>query len=180
MTDSDSSVIQPITTQQRQQVIDHTQICIEQAAGLFGKKFKLIDTLFDLTGRNAGMYRVQGKQRWIRYNPYIFSRYFNDSLATTVPHEVAHYIADCLYGLKNIRPHGNEWKMVMQQFGVKAEVTGNYDLQGIPQRRQKRYSYQCGCRQHEISRVRHRRIIRKQARYYCKHCKQPIRIASQL
>ncbi|HHO60023.1 MAG TPA: metallopeptidase (SprT family), partial [Thiotrichales bacterium] len=101
--------VDPINPQQQAIVVEKTRRYIQQAGEIYGKKFQPIDVRFDLCGRNAGMYRVQGRQRWIRYNPYIFSRYFDDNLNTTVPHEVAHYITDCLYGLRKIRPHGIEW-----------------------------------------------------------------------
>ncbi len=166
--------VDPINPQQQAIVVEKTRRYIQQAGEIYGKKFQPIDVRFDLCGRNAGMYRVQGRQRWIRYNPYIFSRYFDDNLNTTVPHEVAHYITDCLYGLRKIRPHGIEWKSVMRQFGIKPEVTGNYNLEGIPQRKQQRFTYQCDCSQHQISTVRHNRIVKNQAIYYCRHCKQAI------
>ncbi len=56
----------------------------------------MVPVRFELQGRAAGMYRVHKGERVIRYNPYIFSKYFDDSLANTVPHEVAHYITDVL------------------------------------------------------------------------------------
>ncbi len=170
--------IEPINTHQQKQVIEQTYDYIHQATVAYHQTFKRIDVLFDLSGRNAGMYRVNGRQHWIRYNPYIFSRYFDDSLQSTVPHEVAHYITDCLYGLKKIRPHGIEWQGLMHTFNAKPEVTGNYDLTGIPQRRQKRYNYHCACMQHQISAVRHYRILNQQMQYYCKHCNQSIRATS--
>ncbi len=121
------------------------------------------------------MYHVHGRKRYIRYNPYIFAKYFDDNLQHTVPHEVAHYIADMIYGIKNIKPHGQEWKDIMQQFGIEAKTTCNYDLQGIPQRRHHRFAYQCHCRQYEISTRRHNMIARGQQRYLCPACKADIR-----
>lgn len=166
--------VKPINLQQQAKVITRTHMYIDQATAFFQRKFKHVEILFDLSGRNAGMYRVHGSNRCIRYNPYIFSRYFEDSLITTVPHEVAHYISDSLYGLQKIRPHGQEWKDIMNLFGARPDVTGRYDLQGIPQRRQKRYTYFCQCMEHQLSSVRHNRIIKKQAQYFCKHCHQLI------
>ena len=128
------------------------------------------------------MYRVkqQGRffsrqyKREIRYNPFIFAKYFEDNFNTTVPHEVAHYITDIIYGLKNIKPHGKEWKSIMQSFGANASVTANYDLSDIPLKKQKLFTYYCACREHQLSSVRHNRIVREQSRYHCKICKQPL------
>ena len=91
-------LVKPIDDVQRQRVIEETTACIYKADDLFNQTFDLIPVSFDLMGRAAGMYRVRNGQRVIRYNPWLFARYFKDNLANTVPHEVAHYIIDIVYG----------------------------------------------------------------------------------
>jgi SprT protein len=91
-------LVKPIDDAQRQRVIDETIACIHKADYLFNQSFDLIPVSFDLMGRTAGMYRVRNGQRVIRYNPWLFARYFEDNLANTVPHEVAHYVVDMVYG----------------------------------------------------------------------------------
>jgi SprT protein len=128
------------------------------------------------------MYRVKNnrglvfsrQQREIRYNPYIFSKYFDDNFATTIPHEVAHYVTDIIYGLKNIKPHGREWKEVMDAFGANASVTADYDLAGLPLKRQAVFTYQCACREHQLSATRHNKITKRRYQYTCNYCKQPL------
>jgi SprT protein len=128
------------------------------------------------------MYRVKQhnnlfighQKREIRYNPYIFSKYFEDNFNTTIPHEVAHYISDIVYGLKNIRPHGKEWKKIMQAFGADASVTATYDLSGIPLKKQTYFTYQCDCREHQLSSIRHNKIKEHRYQYFCNVCKQVI------
>lgn len=180
-----SPLITPISGEQQQQVIEASNVYIEQAVVLFDVRARPVDIVFDLKGRNAGMYRVkqQGRlfnrrcQREIRYNPFIFAKYFDDNMRTTVPHEVAHYIADIIYGLKNIKPHGKEWKDIMRVFNADASVTADYDLSGIPLRQKKLFCYRCACREHQLSSVRHNRIVRERSRYHCKICKQPLQRA---
>lgn len=116
------------------------------------------------------MYRVRNGERVIRYNPFIFAKYFNDNLAQTVPHEVAHYIADMVYGFRNIRPHGQEWKEIMRFFGADTRATSQYDLDGVPMRKFRQFHYQCRCRQHTLTSRRHNRIERNQALYFCNRC----------
>ena len=179
-----SAVIEPLDQDRQQQVIDHTRHYIKLAGQLFSINTPDIDIRFDLKGRSAGMYRVTGsghrlfasKRREIRYNSHIFAKYFQDNYNTTVAHEVAHYVSDLIYGLKNIRPHGREWKAIMQAFGANDSVTADYDLAGIPQRRQTYHAYQCACRQHQLSTTRHNRIRRRRGRYYCQHCRQLLKI----
>lgn len=181
------SNISPLSTEQQQQVVDQTHLYIKQAVDLFNLKDKTVAITFNLKGRSAGMYRIKysksrifiRQQREIRYNPYIFSKYFEDNYATTIPHEVAHYVTDIIYGLKNIKPHGREWKAVMQAFGANAAVTANYDLSGIPLKKQSLYTYQCRCREHQLSAIRHNKIKKRRYQYYCNYCKQALQYKQQ-
>ena len=179
-----ASIIEPLSSEQQQQVIDETNAWITRAEKLFDIKVKPVDIQFNLKGRCSGMYRIKQKkklffshcQREIRYNPYIFSKYFEDNFTTTIPHEVAHYLTDLLHGLKNIKPHGSEWKAVMFAFGADASVTADYDLSGIPVKNQSRFSYQCDCREHQLSAIRHNKIKKRHYKYYCNACKQALRL----
>ena len=164
-------IVQPINETQQQQVFSETESLLQTARELYKTEFSIIPVNFDLKGRAAGMYRSHGNQHDIRYNPYLFAKYFDDNLATTIPHEVAHYVTDILFGLKNIKPHGNEWRSVMQDFGVEPQVTGQYDLTGIPVKQQRRFDYQCDCTTHKLSTVRHNRIQMGRARYHCRYCR---------
>lgn len=182
-----SNIITPLSDKQQQQVVNKTQAYIKQAADLFNLKNKKVEITFELKGRAAGMYRIKyskarifrQQQREIRYNPYIFSKYFEDNYLTTIPHEVAHYVTDIIYGLKNIKPHGKEWKAVMQAFEADASVTANYDLSGIPLKKQSRFTYQCECRDHQLSTTRHNKIRKHRYRYYCHFCKQALHYKQQ-
>jgi SprT protein len=160
----------PIDDQQQQQVCRETLACLQRAERLFRLGHKPIPVLFDLTGRAAGMYRVERRRAVIRYNPYIFARHFEHGLQTTVPHEVAHYITDRLYGLAHVRPHGREWRAVMQALGVEARATSTIDLEGLPLRRQRRFTYRCACTTHRLSACRHNRVTAGHARYHCRAC----------
>ncbi|MEE9342616.1 MAG: SprT-like domain-containing protein [Gammaproteobacteria bacterium] len=174
-----NNIIQPINDAQCQQVCELTQTYIERAMRIF--EFKKVDVpvLFDLKGRASGMYRVRRGGRCIRFNPYIFSKYFEDNLASTVPHEVAHYVTDRVYGLRNIRPHGKEWQQVMHEFDVPPQVTGTYDLAGIPIRRQRRVSYHCGCATHDLTLQRHNKCQRGDVIYRCVKCGESLEPAGK-
>jgi SprT protein len=166
--------IEPISCQHEQQVRNATGDFIQRASRIYTHDLPMIPVLFDLKGRSAGMYRVHGRKRVIRYNPYLFAKYFDDNINTTVPHEVAHYVVDILYGAHRVRPHGTEWQQVMLALGAEPSVTGKYDLSGIPVRRQQRHSYRCACTMHKISTARHNKIQRGKARYYCRNCKSKL------
>jgi len=163
-------MIEPVTPDQQRQIIRTARHYIDRAADHFGVDLPTIPMHFDIRGRAAGMYCVRRRERFIRFNPYLFAKYFEPSLHDTVPHEVAHYVTDVLHGLKNIRPHGDEWRSVMRVFGAEPKAVGDFDLDGVPVRRQRRFSYVCGCRGHALSACRHYRIQRGQARYFCRDC----------
>ena len=165
-----NNLIQPISPALQQQVIKETNHFVKSAEDYYSHILPEIPVLFDLTGKAAGMYRVKAGQRVIRYNPYVFSKYFDDNFSETIPHEVAHYVTDILFGLKKIRPHGNEWKSVMQVFGVAANRTANYDLSGLPVRHYQKFVYHCGCQNYELTSRRHNKILRGSGHYLCRDC----------
>ncbi|HIP67025.1 MAG TPA: metallopeptidase [Chromatiales bacterium] len=167
----------PLTLAQQNTVINQTHALIEQANRLFDLRLKPINVLFDIRGSAWGYYvRIQ-RDRLIRYNPWLFEKYFTEGMNDTVPHEVAHYVVDMRYR-KHCKPHGAEWREVMQLFGVtQPRATSRHGLDGLPVRRQQRFRYACACQKHEISTTRHRRILRGQ-QYLCRRCHEAIRPAT--
>lgn len=163
----------PLQTEQQEQIISATEAYIYQASIKLEHSFEPVPVLFDLKGRAAGMYKVNKSRRMIRYNSYIFSRYFSENFSATIPHEVAHYIVDILYGMRQTKPHGKEWKSIMAMFNADASVSCNFDLNGIPARHYQRFNYSCSCRTHELTRIRHNRVL-KGASYRCRNCTQEL------
>ena len=162
-------MIEPIGTEQRQRVREQTEHYICEAEQIVSRKIDRVPVLFDLSGSTAGMYKVLGKRRWIRYNPWIFAKYYELNLRDTVPHEVAHLVVDQVYG-KRAKPHGAEWQGLMSRFEVDPGVTFNLDLSGIPRRRQRTHPYHCLCGSHEVSTTRHNRVLRGRGTYLCRLC----------
>lgn len=171
------AIVEPINDDQAALVKSATYACIERGEQIFRRRFERIPVLFDLKGRASGMYRVRGREAVIRYNPWIFGKYFDDNLANTVPHEVAHYLVDRVYGMRRTRPHGREWRALMDAFDVRPERTNNYDLAGIPLRQSQQFSYRCDCQLHSLGPVRHRRIHQGRTRYHCRSCGGQLRYA---
>ncbi len=165
--------VTPIQTDQQEQIIAATEAYIDQASINLNHSFESVPVLFDLKGRAAGMYKVNKSRRMIRYNPYLFAKYFTENISSTVPHEVAHYIVDVLFGMKKTQPHGNEWRSIMEMFKADASVTCSFDLDGIPTRHYQRFDYSCLCRTHQLTRIRHNRAM-KGMRYHCRSCRQEL------
>ena len=175
------SVIDPITVEQQRQVIAETERYIAVAAVELDCPFESAAVYFDLKGQAAGMYKITGRgrnaQRVIRYNPWLFAKYWDDNFTTTIPHEVAHYITEQLFD--RVPPHGSQWKSVMALFAADDSRTCNFDMEGIPQRSVTHFSYQCDCREHRLSIVRHNKVVRKGARYLCKFCNGVLKMAAE-
>ena len=163
-------MIEPIDNGARERVIRETERYISMAENLYRRQFPRIPVHFDLSGSSAGMFKIKGSDSRIRYNPWLFAKYFEENLSGTVPHEVAHYIVHCLYGLHRVRPHGPEWRAVMADFGADASVTGDFDLTGIPTRQHRRFRYRCDCREHQVTTRRHNLVSGGKARYACRLC----------
>jgi SprT protein len=166
--------IEPIDAGRQAIVRQATEHCLHRAGDLWRCSVEPVPVTFDLVGRSAGMYRVRQGRRSIRYNPYLFAKYFEENVAVTVPHEVAHYVTDVLYGLHRVRPHGVEWQAVMRSLGVEPRASGDYDLAGVPVRRQRRFDYACGCATHHLSARRHNQVHRGEALYRCRCCGGPL------
>jgi SprT protein len=162
--------IEPIDAGRQAIVRQATEHCLCRAGVLWRCEFEPIPVTFDLAGRSAGMYRVRHGRRSIRYNPWLFAKYFEENVAVTVPHEVAHYVTDVLYGLHQVRPHGEQWQAVMRSLGVEPRATGDYDLTGVPVRRQRRFAYACACSTHRLSARRHNKVHCGEVLYRCRRC----------
>ena len=128
-------MIEPIDRARQAAVVELTAEYVARAESIFEREFAAVEVLFDLSGGSAGMFKVHGKFCWIRYNPWLFTKYYADNLSGTVPHEVAHYIIHCVFGMRRVRPHGQQWLALMHKFDADPTVTSDFDLTGIPRRR---------------------------------------------
>jgi len=87
---------------------------------------------FNLTGFAAGQFVYQTLHNIIvssklRYNKYIYhTNNHGHFLTNTVPHEIAHYIAITVYGIKEGKGHNNCWKTVMSLLGAEAKKYHEY------------------------------------------------------
>ena len=168
----------------QQQVRDRVDLLLTALSSTWQCTLSPIESRFDLSGRAAGMYVVRGANRWLRFNPWLFDAEFTHNLEHTVAHEVAHYAADFRFDRRNIKPHGQEWRAIMTLLGVPANVTHQQDTSVAPTRTMRSVEYQCQCRTHALSMVRHNRVMHKGARYLCRHCgyalKQKLAITEQV
>ena len=164
-----STQVNPIGEDQRDEVIQLTHHFITRSERLFQTSLQYLPVSFDLKGRCAGMYRIKNGVKLIRFNPWIFSLHYQQNLYDTVPHEVAHYVVETLFGTRGIKPHGEEWRNVMISLGREPKTTCDFSIEGVPTRQLRHFAYRCQCRTHRVSSIRHNRILRGQV-YCCKYC----------
>ena len=157
----------------QQAVIKQTRYFLKLASDAFGKTFDVPEIRFDLSGKAAGYFRCYSNGHClINFNQALLQQNEQEFLSRTVPHEVAHLVCYQLYG-KRIKPHGEKWKAVMKLFGADSSRCHDYDLSQIKTRQYRRFQYQCSCRIHHLTSIRHNRVMSGQ-RYICKECNQQL------
>jgi SprT protein len=120
---------------------------------------------FGLRGRAAG--DACPSTGTTRYNSELLDRYGDEFVRSIVPHEVAHIVTWAVFG--RVKPHGPEWRSVMEFFGVDPSVT--HDFETTPARRVRRVPYRCSCGiPHRLTKRAHLRIRRGTVEYRCRSC----------
>lgn len=149
------------------------------SGGLWPEKcgrLKMPGIRYTLRGKTAGR---AWPQKWeISLNPRLAELNGDRFVMETVTHEIAHLIAHRLN--PKDRPHGCTWEAVMLALGQNPKRLHDYDVSGIAgiRRPQPRYAYACDCRGHQITAIRHNRILRG-AQYRCMYCRGIIRPVNQ-
>ena len=147
-----------------QRLLATVALCFDKADEHFSRRFDRPQSNFKQRGRAAGTAYLQRNE--LRFNYFMFLQDKEHFLQTVVPHEVSHIIVYQLFGA-NVRPHGVEWRGVMQAvFACKAERTHTFAVP-TPKRA---FTYRCECREHLLSVRRHAKTT-KGVEYLCRQCK---------
>lgn len=109
----------------------------------YGRKFELPEIRWDIKNTDGG--RAHYRDYLVRFNLILCVENENEFLETTVPHEFAHlvnYIVNyetCVKEGRKLRPHGKEWKAVMEVLKTPPKVCHSYDCSSIqkPKRRKR-------------------------------------------
>ena len=114
------------------------------------------------TGLTGQPISIELSTKILQENPEAFIR-------ETPGHEAAHIISSALFGAKEGGGHGMRWKEVMGVIGQEPQV---YHTFAVKRTRQRRWEYDCGCREHAVATVTHNRIQRGEQSRTCKTCNQ--------
>lgn len=138
------------------------------ASQYFKRSFSLPRVQYNVRGLKAGVAYLQ--QNEIRLNPILLLENQLTFIRQVVPHELAHLLVFQQFG--RVKPHGKEWKMVMEQIlGVPADIYHCFDTTQV---QGKRFNYQCACQIHTLSNRQHNAILKQHRQYCCKKCLQPL------
>ncbi|MEN8718691.1 MAG: SprT-like domain-containing protein [Oceanococcaceae bacterium] len=124
---------------------------------------------WDLRGMAAGQAVLQ--RNTIRLNAMLCHQEGDEFTRETVLHEWCHLVVWRHFG-RQARPHGAEWKATMRCLQLDPQRCHAATVN--PTRRQRRFVYRCGCRDHELSTTRHNRA-RRGVVYRCVVCRTPLR-----
>ena len=124
---------------------------------------------YDLRGKTAGTANIT--HNIVTFNKILIEENFQQFISDTIPHEVAHIVTSHFFGRQR-RPHGDQWKYVMKHvYHVNPKRCHNLDTTNSISRHYQRYEYSCKCQTvHNLTKIRHNRIIKGTAGYHCKIC----------
>ncbi len=150
----------------QQQVIERVEHAIKTANQRLNKRLKMPTVTFTQRGKIAGSARLQSWE--VRFNPILLKENTDAFLNEVVPHEVAHLIVFKLFG--RVKPHGREWQLIMREvFQVAPRTTHSFDVSSVAG---ETYLYKCSCSEYPLTIRRHNRILRGQATYHCRRCRE--------
>lgn len=123
---------------------------------------------FTLRGLAAGQWRLRNGSESLHFNERLFAAAPEQHMPDTVAHEVAHSVVYRCFG-RGLRPHGREWRMVMEKLGCRAQVTHRTPPE-ILARTLNRHLYRCRCRIHALGPRQHKHAIHGRRSYQCRVC----------
>lgn len=157
-----------LSAQLQQQAQDAIVHFIQIASRHFHYEFPTPTLSFKLRGKCAG--KAYLEQWEIRLNPILFAENQTDYLSEVIPHEIAHLVTYKLFG--HVKPHGVEWRSLMREvFHLIPKTTHSFNIQSV---QGAHFTYQCGCRQHQLTIRRHNKVMRGITNYRCTLCQQEL------
>jgi SprT protein len=132
--------------------------------------------------RTAG-YIVSFHGGMVYLNIDLFKRNREHFIKDTIPHEVAHLIADKI-NLDNHSmmegAHGKTWKMVMRKvYGLEPTRCHSLDTTGIGKKVSK-YRYICKCMKHTLGQPSHNKVQKGQKAFRCAKCYDTLTFLSKI
>lgn len=130
----------------KKQVLAKTNETITKIESMYDIKFsQQVKLRFNIdSARLAG--EAQYKDFTVRINPHFLEKYPDETINTTVPHEVAHLGIYQLYWLnrkRRVDGHGPEWKSMMVRIGADPSRCHTMKADEGVGRQKPKYGYKC-------------------------------------
>lgn len=145
------------------------------------------DYNFKMTGKNGGKFSCMvnseiGHYKCVlSFNLSMMKQDPEKYLKVVVGHEVAHMVAEILYGgYGKAVNHGPAWKHVMRVFGLEPSITHDFDVSessGVVVRKVTKYEVKCACRSLMITSHRRTKMLNGK-NYVCSLCKTRIKLVA--
>lgn len=163
------SIMTAALTLLSQQLDGHCQAACQRLRSLSYPLRAVPELRWDLRGRAAGQAHLG--RALIRLNAALLLQEGEDFALSTLVHELCHLAVWARHGRK-ARPHGPEWRALMQAMGQSPQRCHDAPVQAV--RQQRTFRYACPCSEHALSTTRHNRAQRG-VRYLCRRCAQPLK-----
>lgn len=145
--------------------------CYQIAEAFYRRQFQRPNVRFSLGTTTAGNAHYNRNQ--LNFNVVLAFENQEEYFTQVVPHEVAHIISVKLYGILNGSGHGVQWAGVMREcFGLKPDQYHLMDTSTVKAKRgEPVFKYQCSCKVHKISGIKHRQMQVGRSPLRCVKCK---------
>lgn len=161
-------------------VLKKVEMLQAQAEKVYGCRVPNVQIKYDLNTIRLGGQAVTNPHTNLfkmRLHPAALAYYGEEYVERTVVHEFAHLVQRQNYPMS--KPHGKEWKSVMRNLGVEPSRCHSYDLEKALKacgskptgRKVKTFTYKCNCQEHQLTAIRHNRVVKGTQTYHCKKCK---------
>lgn len=153
-------------------ILSETKKYIDIANKTLSIKLPYPEVEFSLRGTTAGLaYSFQNK---LNFNLSIAKENKKEFLDQTVPHEVAHIVADNFF--KRRCHHDASWRGIMLNvYGKAPERCHSYEVEHLKARKTKKFLYHCSCPSNvKVGLKVHSNISSGKKNYRCVRCSKTI------
>ena len=118
--------------------------------------------------------RACASGNFVEFNLQLAEENEEDFFLQTIPHEIAHIIADRKLDSKG---HDNAWKSVMVKFGLNPDRCHSYDVSAYSHRNFQWKCVNCG-QEYKVGKNLHGKMLRNLRR--CGVCKSPVKFVGKI
>ena len=160
----------------QQLILDKVEESFKKAESFYNQPIpRPKNIIFKRNGTTAG-YSCYGRKE-LMFQLDFAEHNQEDFINQVVPHEVAHWVDDVVYGNKYIngrrQVHGPRWKYIMRAvYKLNPDRCHNYDTSVTITKKQARHEYTCGCRTFNLSTTLHNKIQSGKQKRHCLRCRQ--------